>query len=146
MVTKKMKIVALFFIVLMFGSTFAYGIMSLFNQPTDQLQIPQDKILNYELDEQQKTYLLRSYFTLVEYRYSSGCLGCIDMKNELERITFNSEGQIYLQEILSEGSDRITITSLNGEKTITKPAINETQEAVCNLLLQRPVWCVTSQL
>ena len=130
----------------MFGSTFAYGIMSLFNQPTDQLQIPQDKILNYELDEQQKTYLLRSYFTLVEYRYSSGCLGCIDMKNELERITFNSEGQIYLQEILSEGSDRITITSLNGEKTITKPAINETQEAVCNLLLQRPVWCVTSQL
>jgi hypothetical protein len=146
MVTKKMKIIALFFIVLMFGSTFAYGIMSFFNQPSDEVQIPQDKILNYELNEQQKTYLLRRYFTLVEYRYSSGCLGCIDMKNELERITMNSEGQIYLQEILSDGSDKITITSLNGAKSITNPTVNETQEAVCNLLLQRPIWCVTTQL
>ncbi len=130
----------------MFGSTFAYGLMSLFNQPTDQIQIPQDKILTYELTEQQKTYLLRRYFTLIEYRYSSGCMDCISMKNELERITLNSDGQIYLQEILSEGSDRVTITSLNGAKTITKPTINETQEAVCNLLLQRPVWCVTTRL
>jgi len=146
MVTKKMKIIALFFIVLMFGSTFAYGLMSLFSQPTNQLQIPQDKILLYELNEQQKTYLLRRYYTLIEYRYSSGCLECIDMKNELERITFNSDGQIYLQEILSEGSDRITIKSLNGAKTITKPTANETQEAVCNILLQRPMWCVTSLL
>jgi len=146
MVTKKMKIMALFFIFLMFGSTIAYGIMSLFNQPTDQLQIPQDKILNYELSEQQKTYLMRSYFTLIEYRYSSGCLECIDMKNNLERITINSEGQIYLQEILSDGSDRVTITSLNGAKTITNPTVNETQEAVCSILLQKPIWCVTTQL
>ena len=146
MVTKKMKIIALFFIVLMFGSTFAYGIMSLFNQPSDQLQIPQDKILNYELNEQQRTYLLRRYYTLVEYRYPSGCIECVDMRGELEKITMNSDGQIYLQEILSDGSDRITITSLNGAKTITKPSINETQEAICNILLQRPIWCVTSQL
>jgi len=141
-----MKIIALFFIVLMFGSTFAYGLMSLFNQPTDQIQIPQDKILNYELNEQQKTYLMRSYFTLIEYRYSSGCLECIDMKNSLERITMNSEGQIYLQEILSDGADRVTITNLNGMKTITNPTVNETQEEVCNLLLQKPIWCVTTQL
>ena len=130
----------------MFGSTFAYGIMSLFSQPTNNLQIPQDKILNYELNEQQRTYLLRNYYTLIEYRYLSGCLECIDMKNELEGITMRSDGQIYLQEILSEGSERITITSLNGEKTIIEPTINETQKAVCNLLLQRPIWCVTSQL
>jgi len=68
------------------------------------------------------------------------------MKNELERITMNSEGQIYLQEILSDGSDKVTVTSLNGAKTITNPTVNKTQEAVCNLLLQRPVWCVTTLL
>ncbi len=146
MVTKKMKIIALFFIVLMFGSTFAYGIMSFFNQPTDQLQIPQDKILNYELTDQQRTYLLGRYFTLIEYRYSSGCLECIGMKNDLERITLNSEGQIYLQEILSDGSEKITITSLNGAKTLTNPTINQTEDVICNILLQRPIWCVTSQL
>ena len=130
----------------MFGSTFAYGIMSLFSQPTNQLQMPQDKVLNYELNEQQRTYLLRGYYTLVEYRYPSGCLECIDMKKELERITVNSDGQIYLQEILSSGTEKITITSLNGAKTITKPTVNQTQEAVCDILLQRPIWCVTSQL
>jgi len=146
MVTKKMKIIALFFIVLMFGSTFAYGIMSLFNQPTDQLQIPQDKILNYELNQQQKTYLMRRGYTLVEYRYSSGCLECIDIRNNLERITMTSDGQIYLQEILSDGSDKISITSLNGQKTITNPTINQTEDTICNLLLQRPIWCVTGQL
>jgi len=142
----KMKILALFLVVLLFGSTFAVWVSSLFNQPTDELQVPQDKILLYELNGEQKTYLLRRYYTLVEYRYSSGCLECIDMKGELERITMISDGQIYLQEILSDGSDRVTITSLNGVKTITKPTVNETQEAVCNLLLQRPIWCLTARI
>jgi len=148
MVTKKTKTMAFFFIILMFGSTFAYAILSSFGGQDEgsQISIPQDKVLNYELNDQQKTTLLRGYYTLIEYRYSSGCMECISMKNELERITFNSDGQIYLQEILSDGSDRVTIKSLNGAKTITKPTINETQEAVCNLLLQRPIWCVTSQL
>jgi len=146
MVTKKMKIIALFFIMLMFGSTFAYGIISLFNQPTDQFQTPQDKIITYELNEQQRTYLLQRYYTLVEYRYPSGCLECISMKNELERITFNSDGQIYLQEILSSGTEKVTITSLKRAKTISKPTVNETQEAVCDIMLQRPMWCVTSLL
>jgi len=146
MVINKMKIMALFFIVLMFGSTFAYGIMSLFGEKGNQLQIPQDKILNYELNEQQKTYLMQRGYTLIKYDYSSGCLECIDVKSNLERITQNSDGQIYLQEITLEASNKINIVSLNGQKTINKPTVNQTEEAVCNLLLQRPLWCLTSQL
>jgi len=146
MITKKMKIMAMFFIVLMFGSTFAVWVNSLFNGSNDQLQIPQDKILNYELNQQQKTYLIRKGYTLIEYRYSSGCLECIDVRNNLERITTNSDGQVYLQEILSDGPDKITITGLNGQKAITNPTINQTEDVICNILLQRPIWCVTSQL
>jgi len=137
---------ALFFIVLMFGSTFAYGLMSLFSQQSNQVQIPQDKILNYELNEQQKTYLIRSGYTLIKYDYSSGCFECMDVRSNLERITQNSDGQIYLQEMISEGSNRINIVSLNGQKTINTPTVNQTEEAVCNLLLQRPIWCLTSQI
>lgn len=146
MTDKKMKIVALFFVVLMFGSTFAYGIMSLFNQPTDQLQIPSDKIINYELNQQQKSYLMGKGYTLIEYRYPSGCLDCVDIRKNLERITMTSDGQIYLQELLSDGSDKVTITSFNGQKVLIDPDVNQTEETVCNLLLQRPIWCVTSQL
>ena len=140
-----MKITALFFIVLMFGSSFVYGITGFFGKRSEGLQIPQDKILDYELNQQQKTYLMRRGYTLIEYRYSSGCLECIDVRNNLERITQNSDGQIYLQEILSD-ANKITITSLNGQKTIVNPTINQTEDAVCDLLLQRPIWCVTARL
>jgi hypothetical protein len=146
MVTNKMKIMAIFFIVLMFGSTFAYGIMNLLNEKENQIQIPQDKILNYELSEQQKTYLMQKGYTLIKYDYSSGCLECIDVKSSLERITQNSDGQIYLQEITLQGTNKISIVSLNGQKNINKPTVNQTEEAVCSLLLQRPIFCLTSQI
>ena len=145
MVTKKMKIVALFFIVLMFGSTFAYGIMSLFNQPTEQLQIPGEKIINFELNKGQRSYLMRRGYTWVEYRYSSGCLECIDVRENLEKLTMTSDGQIYLQELLSD-ENKITVTSLNGQKSVTNPTIDQTEDEICNLLMQRSIWCVTSQL
>jgi hypothetical protein len=144
--SKKSKIIALVFAFLMMGSTLTYWVMSLFNQPSNQLQIPQDKVLNYELNENQRAYLLKNYFTLIEYRYSTGCLECINMRNNLEKLTTQSDNQIYLQEIVSNGADKITITSLNGQKTITNPEINQTEMVICNVLLQRPIWCVTSQL
>jgi hypothetical protein len=146
MVTNKMKIMAIFFIVLMFGSTFAYGIMNLLGQENNQTQIPQDKILNYRLTDEQRNYLMQKGYTLIEYDYSSGCVECIDVKSNLERITQNSDGQIYLQEIISEGANRISIVSLNGQKTINKPTLNQTQEDVCNLLLQRPIFCISGQI
>jgi hypothetical protein len=130
----------------MFGSTFAYGIMSLLGEKQNQSQIPQDKILNYRLNDEQKNYLMQKGYTLVEYDYFSGCLDCIGVKSNLERITQNSDGQIYLQEIVSEGLNKISIVSLNGQKTINKPTVNQTEEAVCNLLLQRPIFCLTGQI
>ncbi len=146
MVTTKMKIMALFFIILMFGSTLAYTINSLFSEKDDQLQIPQDKVLNYALNEQQKNYLVKNGYTLITYDYSSGCIECINIKKDLEKITQNSDGQIYLQEINSEGLNKINIISRNGQKIVNKPTINQTEEAVCNLLSQRPIWCLTSQI
>lgn len=143
--SKKSKIIALVFAFLMMGSILTV-VASLFNKPTDQLQIPQDKVLNYELNDNQRSYLLKNYFTLIEYRYSTGCLECINMRNNLEKLTTQSDNQIYLQEIVSDGADRITVTSLNGQKTITNPEINQTEIAICNVLLQRPIWCVTSQI
>jgi hypothetical protein len=130
----------------MFGSTFAVWISSFFNQPTDRIQIPQEKVINFELSQEQKTYLMRRGYTLIEYRYASGCLECIDMRRNLQRITMTSDEQIYLQEIVSSGTDKVNVISLNGQKTATNPNINETKEMVCDLIMQRPIWCVTGQL
>jgi hypothetical protein len=146
MVTKKAKTVALFFILLMFGSTFAYAILNALTNRDSRIQIPQERILNYELNEQQKRYLRRKGFTLIEHYSSPGCMECINVRNKLEYVTQNSEGQIFLQELTGEVSNRVVITSLNGQKILDNPTNEEIENAVCDLLLRRPLWCVTSQI
>jgi hypothetical protein len=71
---------------------------------------------------------------------------CINVRNKLEYVTQNSEGQIFLQELTGEVSNRVVITSLNGQKILDNPTNEEIENAVCDLLLRRPLWCVTSQI
>jgi len=142
-----MKTMALVFILLMFGSTFAYAILSSFTGQNEEIQIPQESILNYELNEQQRKYLRSRGYTLIEYSYPTGCLECIDVKNKLEQITQDSEGQIYLQELTVVGSSsKFTVTSLNGQKILNNPSVEEIETTVCDLLMNRPLWCVTSKI
>jgi hypothetical protein len=146
MVTKKVKMAALFFVLLMFGSTFAYAILNALTGQGSRIQIPRERILNYELNEQQKRYLRSRGFTLIEHYSSPGCMECISVRNKLEYITQNSEDQVYLQELTGEISNKVVITSLNGQKILNNPTNEEIENAVCDLLLRRPLWCVTSQI
>jgi hypothetical protein len=144
MTDKKSKTIALVFILLMFGSTFTYALLSSFGK-NEEISIPQEKILNYELNEQQRKYLLSKGYTLIEYSYPTTCLDCISVKNYLERITQNSDGKIFLQELIRE-NHKVTITSWNGGKTINNPTSKEIEAALCNLLIEKPLWCVSSKI
>lgn len=142
-----MKMIALVFILLMFGSTFTYALLNVFGEKGTEVPIPQDKILNYELNEQQRQYLLGKGFTLIEYSYPTGCLECIDVKKDLEKITQISDDQIYLQELTNSGEvSKLTIISLNGGKTINNPIIKEAETSICDVLIRRPLWCVSSKI
>jgi len=142
-----MKMIALVFILLMFGSIFTYALLNVFGEKNTEVQIPQEKILNYELNEQQKQYLLGKGFTLIEYSYPTGCLECIDVKKDLEKITQISDDQIYLQELTNSGEvSKLTIVSLNGGKTINNPTIKEAETSICDLLIKRSLWCVSSEI
>ena len=144
---KQMKMIALVFILLMFGSTFAYALLNVFGEKNTEVQIPQEKILTSELNEQQKQYLLGKGFTLIEYSYPTGCLECIDVKKDLEKITQISDDQIYLQELTNSGEvSKLTIVSLNGGKTINNPTIKEAETSICDLLIKRSLWCVSSEI
>jgi len=147
MTSKKNKTIAFLFIILMFGSTFTYAMLNYFGKTEEKLEIPEQKILNYELNEQQKKTLLPRGYTLILYSYTTGCLECIDVKKDLESITQNSDGQIFLQEVIkNEGVPTITISSLNGGKTINSPTNSEVENAICNIIVQRPLWCVSQQI
>jgi len=147
MTSKKNKTIAFIFILLMFGSTFTYALINMFGEKKDEVKIPQEKILNYELNDQQKGYLLPKGYTLIVYSFTTGCLDCINVKKDLERITQNSDGQIYLQEIVkNEGISMVSIISLNGGKTINNPTTQELENTICDVLIQRPLWCVSAKI
>ncbi len=139
-----MKTISLFFILIMFGSTFAYALLNAFGRG-GKIEIPKEKILDYELNEQQKRYLRSNYFTLVVYRYPQACLECGSIKSDLEQITQNSGGQIYLQEIVSN-EHKVIISSLKGERIIDNPTKEKIESVICDLLIKTPIWCATSKL
>ena len=142
------KIISLIFIFLMSASTFAYAILSAFKNPGEEVKIPNQRIINFELNQQQKSYLLQRGYTLIKYEYYNGCLECANTKTSLESLTNNADNQIFLQEIVSDQSSTqtVTITSFKGEKTLKNPSNLDLQTNICNLITNKPLWCVTSQI
>jgi len=141
------KIISIVFIFLMLGSTFAVVTYSFYKNPEENIEIPNEMIINYELNKQQRSYLLQRGYTLIKYEYYNGCLECAETKNSLESLTNNADNQIFLQEIVSESSSqKVMIVSLKGEKTLKDPLNLELQNNICNLIIKKPLWCVTSQI
>jgi len=141
----KQRVIAIVFILILVGSSVAYGIIALFG-PKNNFSIPQERILNYKLSPLQVDLLVQNYFTVVEYNYTNGCIECIEIKNYLEDLTQNSDGQIYLQEILvSEKTSLHVINALN-ETLIEDPTPSQAINAVCDNLLSTPVWCAINRV
>jgi hypothetical protein len=143
---KKGKLIALFFVILMFGSSFTYLVSEFFGNKNPEVTIPQSRIINYELNNDQRTLLLKKGYTLIEYFYPDGCLDCAKVKNKLEKIVQDSESQIFLQEISKTTENKVVVTSFNGQKTIEDPVETELETPVCEILLNKPLWCVTSKV
>jgi hypothetical protein len=143
---KKGKLIALFFVILMFGSSFTYLVSEFFGNKNPEVTIPQSRIINYELNNDQRTLLLKKGYTLIEYFYPDGCLDCAKVKNKLEKIVQDSESQIFLQEISKATENKVVVTSFNGQKTIEDPVETELETPVCEILLNKPLWCVTSKV
>jgi hypothetical protein len=142
------KLMALAFIVIMIISTLAFALMSAFQTPQETISLPNQKIIDYELNEQQRKYLLQRGYTLMEYRYFNGCLDCIDVRKELQSLTQNSDGQIFLQELITtqNTTSSLTVTSLKGQKVLQDPTKGEIQDTICNILIDQPIWCVTFKI
>lgn len=142
------RLIALIFIILMFGSTFAYAILNALRAPEETIEIPDQKIINYKLNERQRSYLLQRGYTLMEYSYFTGCFECANIKNKLEQITLNSDDQIFLQELVSTESISTTlnIASLKNQKSLNNPTEEVIESVICDILINRPLWCITAEI
>jgi hypothetical protein len=141
----KQRILAIAFILILAGSTLAYGLIAFF-RPGSNYSIPKERIINYKLNQVQVALLVQNYFTVVEYNYTNSCLECIQVKNYLEELTQNSDGQIYLQEILVDDKPRLYIINALNETIIDNPMPSQAIDAVCNSLISTPVWCAINRI
>ena len=137
------KTAAIIFILLMVGSTLGATLVKIFGNEDEGTQLPTEQILNYKLSEYQRKELLRRGYTLVEYEYPQNCFTCETQKMNLEGMVGQSDNQIFLQEIQYSGSEsKISIASVKGSDVLTNPTDEEVMNSLCEVLLERPVWCI----
>jgi hypothetical protein len=139
---ERKKFISLFMIFLFIGSTIAYGFMRGFRrEETQSTNLPKTNIIEYELTEEQETYLIQRGVTIVKFYHSEGCIKCLEWKNELENIANKVPRQLLLEEINSD-ENRIEMFSLRGSVTLTNPTKEEILKNVCNILWDPPGWCL----
>ncbi|MEM5793347.1 MAG: hypothetical protein QXY45_03260 [Candidatus Aenigmatarchaeota archaeon] len=135
------KTVALFFILLMLGSTIGL-VIEIFLKPSGKIEIPANRVLKYKLDDNQVKVLLKNYQTVIEYEYPDNCLECSTLITSLETWATSSDNQIYLQELSGSNINKLTITSLRGQKILYDPTPEEARSDICELIINRPIFCL----
>jgi hypothetical protein len=147
----KSLVAGLFMIFLMVGSTLAYAILQSFapSQPEeeDEIELPEQSIIDYSLTSEQYNYLLRAGVTIVEFEYSLACEECRDTKAWLESATNEFSNQMLLIELTVGDSDALPIVRIEssyGKRVLSKPTTDEMMESFCDLLTEPPIRCATS--
>lgn len=146
------KIVALFFIIVMLVSTITFAVLSAFNptQQTSAEELLKKKVWNSRLAPEVHDYLLQSGYTILAYYYGKDCTECENIKNELESMTENANGQIYLQEIASEKSNENTLEVRNfftdTQESLENPTTDDINTIVCKALSDTPFWCISGKV
>lgn len=147
----KSLVAGLFMIFLMVGSTLAYAILQSFapsqSQEEEEIELPEQSIIDYSLTSEQYNYLLRAGITIVEFEYSLACEECRDTKTWLEAATNEFSNQMLLIELTVSDSDALPIVRIEssyGRRVLSKPTTDEMMESFCDLLTEPPIRCATS--
>jgi hypothetical protein len=145
------KLIALFFGIMMLGSTATYALMQAFNffgTPQTQAQLPSSYIVQEKLSDAVEQLIMSKQATVVQFYYSPSCLGCVRQRNVLESYVNQNTGQIYLEEIQTSNpvAQNIIMKSLLDQKTLSNANENDIQNAFCDVLIHPPAQCALRKL
>jgi hypothetical protein len=147
------KFIAIFFGLMMLGSTATYALMQAYNlfgasQQNQSAQLPSSYIVQEKLSDAVEQFIMSKQATVVQFYYSSNCLECVRQRNVLESYVNQNAGQIYLEEIQTSNpvAQNIIIKSLLNEKTLTSASESDIQNAFCDVLIQPPAACALRTL
>ena len=147
----KKQIMVLLIVLIFFGSTFAYVILSTFKEPEKPNEMPTSYILNYRLNETIEAQLLSRGFTSVQYFYktpNSAIISYLDKIPEDFKIIMGNQEQIqtYVQKInytYNNTDSYIAVKSIANQIEIIDENITEKNiyEALCKTVISPPGEC-----
>lgn len=150
----KKKYASVILIFLTVGSTLAYGVLQAVNMGLNnqggnsnsaQPSLPEGNIIDYELTNEQKNYMLRYGKTILEYKYPLACGNCSSQKAYLESTVGGLSDQLFLEEIVDNSQTRSTldVSSYYSSRSLIDPSVNATIDALCGVMVIPPVRCAT---
>jgi len=147
---KGVKLLSLLLLLLMLASTVAGFVLQAFNwrrQTNDgqEIELPDTNIIDYVLTAEQKDYLIRQGRTIIEYRYRLACQDCANQRIYLESAAGEFSDQIFLQEIVDDTvtNSTLEISSFYGRRSLANPSNDDILNALCAIMADPPVRCVT---
>lgn len=153
---KRMKpgrFLAIVLLLIMLASTitgFALQSLNLNRQDAEQriVEIPTSNVIDYELTNEQKEFLMRQGKTILEYRYQLVCDNCATQRAYLQAATNELSDQIFLQEIVDDGVTRPTLemSSFYGRQSFADPTTDQIFDGLCAIMANPPVRCVTKNV
>ncbi|MFH0711178.1 MAG: hypothetical protein V1944_01220 [Candidatus Aenigmatarchaeota archaeon] len=138
------RFMAIFFIVIMMGSTAAYALIQSFksftapqNNPED---IPKTNVINYEVKSNVKDTLLKAGFTVINFYYRDGCIECTSAKTTLESLANKNTDQVLLQELKDTNGlvPRLVVSSYKDSMELTNATSDEINGVLCDLMAAPP--------
>jgi hypothetical protein len=143
------RAIGLFLIILMFGSTIAYSVIqATFFTPSNQL--PETNVVREELSFQQERLLLSRGITIAKYFYNQSCLRCLNHTSVLEQLASDDrfKDQLFVEEIISTGTPRLTVISFQGTTTLVgkNVTIDSIVDSICLLMFKPPIECALRQI
>lgn len=150
--TAKNRLIAIFFGILMLGSTATYALIqayNLFGTNTQQTpKLPSSNIVQERLSDAVEQLIQANGGTVVQFFYSTNCLDCVRQRNVLESYANQNPQQIYLEEIQTQNAvaQNIIMKSYRDTKTLTSASESDIQNAFCDVLINPPAACALRNL
>lgn len=147
------KLVAILLLLLMLGSTVTSFALQAFNRGRqngnqESVELPESNIVDYEITDEQKSYLMRQGKTILEYRYQIACANCAEQRAYIEAAANEFSDQIFLQEIVDSQAIRpiLEMNSFYGRLSLDDPSTEEILDGLCEIMADPPVRCVTRNI
>ncbi|MBI5060888.1 MAG: hypothetical protein HZB67_01085 [Candidatus Aenigmarchaeota archaeon] len=136
---------ALFIIIVMFGSTFTYVILSAIPETApQQFQEPAEFLVSGYMNETLKEVYISRGYTIMEFHYYDGC--CQELQFYIDALPEELEKQLIIEKINDGTGPRILAKSMYGLEERNVTTIDDVFVSLCKLLAKPPIDCGLMEL